>query len=89
MYLGRRANEGIGREGQLSAYRHPDFGLQWILRDKNMLHDLWCNNQAVEKMVSPDFNFWNNKNVLITGHTGFKAVGSPSSQSTWCKYLWP
>ena len=23
-------------------------------------------------MVSSDFNFWNNKNVLITGHTGFK-----------------
>ena len=37
----------------------------------------------MDKMVSIEKEFWHNKKVLITGHTGFKG----SWLTIWLKYL--
>ena len=64
--------ERLAREGQLAAYPHHGF---WhpmdTLRDKNQLEA--CGVRAMRPgslELNPEF--WREKRVLLTGHTGFK-----------------
>lgn len=63
----------IAKEGQLAAYQHT--GLRQpmdTLREKNLLEDLWISRASSMENLEMNRSFWNNKCVLLTGHTGFK-----------------
>lgn len=69
----------LAEDGQLMAYEHQGFWQPMdTLRDKHLLEELWISGKAPGKMgfeVIPQQTrpeFWRNKRVLLTGHTGFK-----------------
>ena len=69
----------LSAKGQLMAYEHAGFWQPMdTLREKNLLENLWASGAALESMVvtpaSPDPSFWRDRQVLVTGHTGFKGA---------------
>ena len=53
------------------------------LRDKNLLENLWSNQKAPWKICEINKQFWKNKSVFLTGHTGFKEVGLHYGSNQW------
>ncbi len=79
----------LARDGQLSCYRHDGFWQAMdTLRDRNHLEELWASGEAPWRSGSSDErrhrpvprsgpvepSFWQNRRVLLTGHTGFKGA---------------
>ena len=85
----RQPLENLAKKGELGAYLHDGF---WqpvdTLREKNYLEELynakqtpWLKNTPTK--LTPNADFWKNKKVFITGHTGFKG----SWLSLWLQQL--
>ena len=68
-----RTAKTLSKNRELCAFKHDGF---WhpmdTLRDKNYLNDLWIEIKRHGKSGMIDQNFWADKKVLVTGHTGFK-----------------
>ena len=69
----REPLECLASEGQLAAYDHRGF---WhamdTLRDKNQLEAFVEFRQRTMESVEMNPQFWRDRRVFLTGHTGFK-----------------
>ena len=67
--------EKLSQEKQLMAFNHSGFWQPMDnLRDMNLLQKLWNDGGCTMENLARLKNFWKNKNVLITGHSGFKGT---------------
>ena len=64
----------LAKDGELMAFKHKEFWRPMdTLRDKVALEEMWENQKHRGKFgKNHEPKFLENKNVLITGHTGFK-----------------